>query len=144
VNRLEACGSLRRRKETINDIDLLVSSKNAGPIMDRFVQLAGVTKVLARGETKSSVELDRGMIEGRRLSIQADLRVVADEEFPFALHYFTGSKEHNIAVRGRAQQYGLKLNEYELVGPNKRVKAKEEEDIFRALDLDYIPPEMRE
>jgi DNA polymerase (family X) len=144
IIRMELCGSLRRRRETINDIDILVSSKKPAPVMERFVQLPGVTKVLARGETKSSIEFDRGFHEGRRLSIQADLRVVDDEQFPFALHYFTGSKEHNIAVRGRAQQYGLKLNEYELVGPNKKVKAKEEADIFRALDLDYIPPEMRE
>src|SRR5208282_3011437 len=72
------------------------------------------------------------------------LRVVSDEQYPFALHYFTGSKEHNVVMRARAQQYGLKLNEYELAGPKKSVPCKEEADIFNALDCDYIPPEMRE
>src|SRR5262249_2700251 len=85
-----------------------------------------------------------GLAEGQRIFINADLRVVTEEQFPFALHYFTGSKEHNIVVRARAQTYGLKLNEYELAGVGKKVKGKDEADIFRALDLDYIPPEMRE
>jgi DNA polymerase (family 10) len=144
IKRIEICGSLRRRKETINDIDILVSSNNPEPVMDRFAALPGVTKVLARGPTKISVELDRGVHDGRRLIIQADLRIVSDEQFPFALHYFTGSKEHNVAMRSRAQSYGLKLNEYELASPKKQVRCKEEADIFQALDLDYIPPELRE
>lgn len=144
VDRLELCGSLRRRKETINDIDILISAKDAAPIMDRFVNLVGVARVLAHGETKSSVALDRGVHEGRHLTIQADLRVVDASQFPFALHYFTGSKEHNIAMRARAQQYGLKLNEYELAGSKRRVHCAEEADIFTALELDYIPPELRE
>lgn len=144
IKRIEVCGSLRRRKETINDVDILVSSGNPGPIMDRFAELPGVAKVLGRGETKTSVELHRGVSNNRRLIVQADLRVVTEEQFPFALHYFTGSKEHNIAMRARAQAYGLKLNEYELAGPKKHVKAKEEADIFAALDLDYLPPELRE
>jgi DNA polymerase (family 10) len=144
VNRLELCGSLRRRKETINDIDLLVSSDSPGPVMERFVKLPGVTQVVAQGETKSSVTLNTGAYTGRPHVLNADLRIVRDEQFPFALHYFTGSKEHNIAVRARAQAYGLKLNEYELAGPKRRVPCKEEADLFRALDLDYIPPELRE
>jgi DNA polymerase (family 10) len=144
IIRMELCGSLRRRKETINDIDILVSAADAGPIMDAFVSLPGVTRVLGKGETKSSVELDRGVQEGRHLVIQADVRVVTEEQFPFALHYFTGSKEHNIAMRARAQGFGLKLNEYELAGAKQRVKCKEEADIFAALKLDYIPPEIRE
>jgi DNA polymerase (family 10) len=144
VKRIELCGSVRRRKETIADIDVLVSSERAGPVMERFVKLPGVVRILGQGETKSSVEMDAGVEQGRRLMIQADLRVVSDAQFPFALHYFTGSKEHNIAVRARAQHYGLKLNEYELVGPKKSVPCKEEADIFKALDLDYIPPELRE
>lgn len=144
VKRIEVCGSLRRRKETIADIDILVSSAKPGPIMDRFSTLPGVLRVLGKGETKSSVEMDAGVHEQRRLTIQADLRVVEDKQFPFALHYFTGSKEHNIALRARAQQYGLKLNEYELAGPKKSVACKDEADIFAALDLDYIPPELRE
>lgn len=144
VKRIELCGSLRRRKETINDIDVLVSSERPGPVMEYFVKLPGIMRVLAQGETKSSIELDAGVDQGRRRFIQADLRVVSDAQFPFALHYFTGSKEHNVAIRARAQHYGLKLNEYELVGPKKSVACKEEADIFRALELDYIPPELRE
>ncbi|HMC66616.1 MAG TPA: DNA polymerase/3'-5' exonuclease PolX [Gemmataceae bacterium] len=139
VIRMEMCGSLRRRKETIRDIDLLVSAKDAGPIMDRFIKLPGVIQVVAHGDTKSSV-----MVSGAGAIMNADLRVVTDEQFPFALHYFTGSKEHNIALRARAQTYGLKLNEYELAGPKKKVPCKDEADIFKALDLDYIPPELRE
>src|SRR5439155_5397015 len=139
IIRMEMCGSLRRRKETIRDIDILVSADDAGPIMDRFVKLPEVMQVVAHGATKSSV-----MVSGAGVMLNADLRVVTDEQFPFALHYFTGSKEHNIAVRARAQEYGLKLNEYELAGPKKRVRCKDEADIFNALDLDYIPPELRE
>jgi DNA polymerase (family 10) len=139
VIRMELCGSLRRRKEVIRDIDMLVSAADAGPIMDRFVSLPGVKSVIGKGETKSSVIVTDG-----RVTMNADLRVVSDQQFPFALHYFTGSKEHNIRVRGRAQARGLKLNEYELVGTGKPIACRTEADIFRALDLDYIPPELRE
>jgi DNA polymerase (family 10) len=144
IERLELCGSLRRRKETVQDIDILVSSESAGPIMDRFVSLPSVIQIVGRGDTKSSVVVDRVLGGGRRVVLNADLRVVRPEQFPFALHYFTGSKQHNVAVRGRAQQYGLKLNEYELIGDQRRVACKDEADLFRALDLDYIPPELRE
>jgi DNA polymerase (family 10) len=144
ISRLAVCGSLRRRKETINDIDILISSENPGPIMDCFVHLAGVAEVVGHGDTKSSIIVDSSLLGSEALRINADLRVVRDEQFPFALHYFTGSKEHNIAVRARAQDYGLKLNEYELAGPRKTVECKEEADIFQALDLDYIEPELRE
>src|SRR5437588_2422815 len=144
VERFELCGSLRRRKETINDIDILVSAEDPAPIMACFVKLPGVIQVVGQGETKSSVVFDHDLGQGRRVIMNADLRVVRPEQFAFALHYFTGSKDHNIAVRARAQQYGLKLNEYELVGPKRSISCKEEEDIFRALDLDYIPPELRE
>ncbi len=136
VLRGEVCGSLRRRKETIGDLDILLSSANAAPVMDAFVKMPEVAEVIAHGTTKSSVVLENG--------INCDLRIVSDEQFPFALHYFTGSKEHNIAMRARAQSYGLKLNEYELSGPKKSIRCKDEADIFKALDLDYIPPELRE
>ncbi len=132
----ELCGSLRRRRETIGDLDLLISSADAAALMEAFVHLPEVGQVVAQGDTKSSVMLQNGM--------SADLRVVRDAEFPFALHYFTGSKAHNIAVRARAQAYGLKLNEYALEGDKKKVKCKDEADLFEALDLDYIPPELRE
>lgn len=136
VVRGEVCGSLRRRKETIGDLDILLSSANAVPVMDAFVKMPEVAEVIAHGTTKSSVVLENG--------INCDLRIVSDEQFPFALHYFTGSKEHNIAMRARAQSYGLKLNEYELSGPKRSIRCKDEADIFKALDLDYIPPELRE
>jgi DNA polymerase (family 10) len=143
IVRMEVCGSLRRRRETNKDIDILVSSDNAGPIMDAFVKLPGVMQVIAHGDTKSSVVVAEGQ-GADRVVMNADLRIIRDEHFPFALHYFTGSKAHNIAMRARAIKYGLKLSEYELAGPQKSVKAKDEADIFRALDLDYIPPELRE
>jgi DNA polymerase (family 10) len=143
VQRLEICGSLRRRKETCADIDLLISADDAGPIMDTFVKLPHVMQVVAHGPTKSSVVVADGP-GAERVVMNADLRIVRDEQFPFALHYFTGSKEHNIAMRQRAQERGLKLNEYELAGPHKRVHAQEEADIFRALDLEFVPPELRE
>lgn len=144
IIRLELCGSLRRRKETIRDIDILISSDRPEPIMERFVSLPGVKEIVAHGATKSSVVLDRGLLGGKPLLLNADLRIVRDEQFPFALNYFIGSKETNVALRARAQQYGLKLNEYELVGPKKSIRCREEADIFRALDLDYVPPELRE
>jgi DNA polymerase (family 10) len=143
VIRSELCGSLRRRKEVINDVDILASADDAGPIMDRFVSLPGVTQIIGRGETKCSVTVSHGAGSSRYL-MNADLRVVSDEQFPFALHYFTGSKEHNITIRARAQSYGLKLNEYELAGAKGAVKCKDEDAIFKTLDLDPIAPELRE
>jgi DNA polymerase (family 10) len=144
VQRIELCGSLRRRRETIRDIDLLISAAHAAPIMEAFVHLPQVIQVTGHGDTKSSVVVAATGTDAKRVVINADLRVVRDEQFPFALHYFTGSKDHNIAMRARAQHYGLKLNEYELAGPKRSVKCKDEADIFRALELDYIPPELRE
>jgi DNA polymerase (family X) len=144
VTRIEVCGSLRRRRETIKDIDLLISSDDPGPIMDAFVHLPQVTQVTGHGDTKSSVMLAAFDSDAHRFLINADLRVVRDEQFPFALNYFTGNKDHNVALRQRAQARGLKLNEYELAGPKKKVKCKDESDLYRALDLAYLPPEMRE
>jgi DNA polymerase (family 10) len=139
VIRMKLCGSLRRRRETVGDIDILISSVNAAPIMERFVSLPGVMQVLGHGETKSSVIVGSG-----RVTMNADLRIVDDTQFPFALHYFTGNKEHNIAMRVRAQQYGLKLNEYELAGAGRRVVCRDEADLYKTLDLAYIEPELRE
>ncbi len=147
VTRGEIAGSIRRRKEIIGDIDILVSARDAarGPIMDAFVAHPAVESVLAKGETKSSVRLHDG--------INCDLRIVDEEEFPFALNYFTGSKEHNVELRSRARKYGWSLNEYgfsklgdeEKRGAAKKlVHCKDEADLYRALDLAYIPPELRE
>jgi DNA polymerase (family X) len=143
VIRCSTAGSLRRFKEVIGDIDLLASSKNAAAVIEFFVSQPGIVKVLARGETKASVILEGG--------IQCDLRVVSDAEYPFALAYFTGSKEHNIVMRQRAIQRGLRLNEYGLFkskeetrDPKLLVPCKTEEDIFAKLDLVFVPPELRE
>jgi DNA polymerase (family 10) len=144
VIRIELCGSLRRRRETIKDIDILISSDDPAPIMEHFVKLPSVERIIAHGETKSSVMASNGGVGGSRILMNADLRIVRDEQFPFALHYFTGSKEHNVAMRVRAQARDLKLNEYELAGPERRCECKTEADLFKALDLAYIPPELRE
>ncbi len=141
--RCSTAGSVRRAKEIIADIDFLASSKNPVGVIDYFVQLPGVISVSAKGDTKATVILERG--------IQADLRVVSDQEFPFALAYFTGSKEHNIVMRQRAIERGLRLNEYGLFrskeetrDPKLLVSCRTEEEIFDRLDLPYIPPELRE
>ena len=143
VIRCSTAGSLRRFKEVIGDIDLLASSKNAAAVIEFFVSQPGIVKILARGETKASVILEGG--------IQCDLRVVSDAEFPFALAYFTGSKEHNIVMRQRAIARGLRLNEYGLFKSKEEtreakllVPCKTEEDIFANLDLAFVTPELRE
>lgn len=143
VIRCSEAGSLRRRKEILHDIDFLVSSKSPNQVIDFFTSLPWVTHILAKGETKASVILHGGL--------QADLRVVEDRSFPFALAYFTGSKEHNIIMRRRSIERGLRLNEYglfrakeETKDPNLCLECLDEEDIFKHLDLAYIPPEIRE
>lgn len=141
VSQCEIAGSLRRRRETIGDLDILVSSKDPEAVMEFFTTMPEVENVIAKGETKSSVNL-------KGSGLQVDLRVITDREFPFALHYFTGSKEHNILMRQRAQERGMKLNEYGLFRETGKkevlVPCKSEEEIFKALKLDYIPPEIRE
>ncbi|MDG3002168.1 DNA polymerase/3'-5' exonuclease PolX [Paludisphaera mucosa] len=144
VSRAEACGSLRRRAETIGDLDVLFSSKDPRPVLDHFAGLPQVAKVLGHGATKVSV-----LLPGFKTDqfVQCDLRGVADDQFAFALHYFTGSKAHNIAMRKRALARGLSLNEYALSGvkdPTKTIPCRDEADLFRALDLEPIPPELRE
>lgn len=143
VIRCSAAGSLRRNKEIIGDIDFLVSSKKPAEVIEAFTSEPTVSSVSAKGETKASVILKGG--------IQSDLRVVSDAEFPFALAYFTGSKEHNIVMRQRAIQRGLRLNEYGLFkskeetrDPKLLVPCKTEEEIFEKLGLAYVPPELRE
>ena len=136
VDKIVPCGSLRRAKETIGDIDILVTSKKPKKIMGAFIKLPHVERVLAKGETKSSVILKNGM--------QADVRVVEPKSFGAAVYYFTGSKQHNIQVREMAIKKGLKINEYGIYRGNKRIGGAEENDIFKALGLSYIPPEIRE
>jgi DNA polymerase (family 10) len=136
VIRAEVCGSLRRRGETIGDLDILFGAKDAAPVLEFFVHLPEVAAVLAHGPTKASVRLLDG--------VQCDLRGVEDAQFPFALHYFTGSKAHNIAMRRRALAQGYTLNEYALTGPKGPVPCRTEADLFKALGLVEIPPELRE
>lgn len=143
VVRAELCGSLRRRRETAKDIDILVSSTNAQPIMDAFVKLPEVVQVVGHGPTKSSV-VAAMHLDGTKVTLNADLRVVEDAQFPFALLYFTGSKEHNIRLRQRAIDRGWTLNEYALGSDAHQVKAKTEADVYAALGMEYVPPELRE
>ena len=136
VIRCEVCGSLRRRAETIGDLDILFSSEHAAEVLDAFVKLPQVATVLAHGPTKASIRLADG--------VQCDLRGVDDKQYPFALHYFTGSKAHNIAMRRRAIARGLSLNEYALTGPEGNVRCRTEAELFAALGLEEVPPELRE
>lgn len=143
VTRCSTAGSLRRFREIVGDIDLLASSREPAAVIDFFTSQPGILSISAKGETKASVVLAGG--------IQADLRVVSDAEYPFALAYFTGGKEHNIVMRQRAIQRGLRLNEYGLFksdvetrDPELLVPCRTEEEIFEKLGLAYIEPEMRE
>ena len=143
VKRIDYAGSLRRGKETIGDIDLLVEGKAEGApaIMEAFTQLDIVADVIAKGETKSSIRTDE-----RSGQLQVDLRVVPAESYGAALMYFTGSKEHNVRLRERAIGMGMKLNEWALEKQDtgKAVAGKTEEAVYKALKLAWIPPEMRE
>ncbi len=137
VHRVEVCGSLRRRAETIGDLDILFSARDPAPVLDFFVKLPEVAKVLAHGPTKASVRLADG--------VQCDLRGVEDAQFPFALHYFTGSKAHNIAMRRRALARGLHPERAASDRPRRAgPPAATEADLFAALGLAAIPPELRE
>jgi DNA polymerase (family 10) len=131
-----AAGSYRRARETVGDLDILVTARKTSPLMDRFVEYDEVAEVLAKGKTRSSVVL--------RCGLQVDVRLVAQSSFGAALQYFTGSKDHNIAIRRLGQQRGLKINEYGVFRFEKRVAGRTEESVYRALDLPLIPPELRE
>jgi DNA polymerase (family 10) len=145
---VDIAGSYRRRKEIVHDVDLLVATKKPEAITKFFVSHPLVESIIAQGPTKSSVRLRSG--------VQCDLRVVSTEEYPFALAYFTGNKEHNIELRSRALKRGWTLNEYRLaplppdpkmkkkIRPKKIPKVRDEAGLYRAVDLDFIPPELRE
>ncbi len=138
---IEIAGSVRRRKESIGDIDILVSSKKPEKVMDVFCAYALVERVLGKGETKSSVQLSSGL--------NADLRVVDEEVFGAALHYFTGSKEHNVAVRSLGIKKGMTINEYGVhkgtaEKKGKLLASRTEEDVYKAVGLAYVPPVLRE
>lgn len=138
VEQISIAGSLRRKKETVKDIDILAAGVDEEKIMDSFSSLPGVDKVLERGRARLGALLDSG--------IRVDLRVVTPEQYPFALHHFTGSKEHNTAMRHRAKEMGMKINEYGIysIGGDTAASCKNEDEIFAYLGLQCIPPEIRE
>jgi len=136
VERINVCGSVRRMKETIGDVDFLVITENPAKVMDFFCSQEGIVKIWGKGTTKSSVRFEEGF--------DVDLRVVPGKSYGAALQYFTGSKEHNIQLRKIAINKGLKLNEYGLFKGSKMVGGKNEEDIYKALGMDCPPPELRE
>ncbi|MBI2024976.1 MAG: DNA polymerase/3'-5' exonuclease PolX [Candidatus Harrisonbacteria bacterium] len=136
VEAAQVAGSVRRWKETVGDADILVISNKPAVVMDYFVSMPEVGRVLAKGETRSSVTLKNGM--------DIDVRVVSKESYGSALAYFTGSKDHNIELRKIAISKGYKLNEYGLYKGKKNIAGKSEEEIYKALGLDYVEPEMRE
>jgi DNA polymerase (family 10) len=140
IEQLEFAGSYRRGKETVGDIDVLVVAKNASAVMDCFAACPSIDQVLARGDTKMAIRLYTGL--------QVDLRVVPAESFGAALQYFTGSKEHNVILRGRAKDKGLKINEYGVFRvkgeAETRIAGRTEEEVYGALKLPLFPPELRE
>jgi len=136
IEKIEPAGSYRRGKDTVGDLDVLVVARNAKEAMDCFGAYPGLAQVLMRGPTKMSIRLAAGM--------QVDLRVVPAESFGAALQYFTGSKAHNIALRGRAKDLGLKVNEYGVFRGKKRIAGATEEEVYAALKLPWFPPELRE
>ncbi|OHB86983.1 MAG: DNA polymerase III, partial [Planctomycetes bacterium RIFCSPHIGHO2_02_FULL_38_41] len=136
IKEIQAAGSLRRMKETIGDIDILASGTAGADIVKSFVNMRGVTQILAAGDTKGSVRVEEG--------VQVDLRVVHEDEFGAALQYFTGSKEHNIHLRDIAKKQGLKISEYGIFRGDKKIGGRLEEDIYKTLGMDWIPPELRE
>ena len=138
LKRLDPAGSFRRRRETIGDLDILAICGKGCKVMDRFSKYGDVAEVLSSGETKSSVRLKCGL--------RVDVRVLEEESYGAALHYFTGSKAHNVAVRERAKELGLKVSEYGVfrAKDEKRLSGADEEDVFKAVGLPFIPPELRE
>ncbi|MHA1882375.1 MAG: DNA polymerase/3'-5' exonuclease PolX [Candidatus Thorarchaeota archaeon] len=136
VQRVEVTGSFRRRRETIGDLDILVDAKDPSTVMDTFVTLEGVASITAKGKTKSSVRLES--------NLQIDLRVIPPESFGAGLQYFTGNVDHNVRLRGIARKMGLRLNEYGLYKGDKSIAGHNEDEIYRALGLSLVRPELRE
>lgn len=136
VQQLLLAGSLRRMKETIADVDILAASDDPDKVMTHFAKLPQTQKVIAQGQTRASIIVKDGF--------QVDLRVVPTDSFGAATHYFTGSKAHNIRIRSLGAEKGLKINEYGVFRKEKKIGGKTEEEIFRLIDLPYIPPELRE
>ncbi len=136
IEKVTVAGSYRRMRETVGDLDILVAARDGGAVVDRFCGYDEVKEVTARGETRAAVVLKSGL--------QVDLRLVPPESYGAALHYFTGSKAHNIAVRKLGQAKGLKINEYGVFRGKKHVAGRTEESVFDSVGLPYIAPELRE
>lgn len=136
VDKIVAAGSYRRRQETVGDLDILATCGKSGPVMERFVSYEDVQRVVSRGKTRSTVVLRSGL--------QVDLRVVPEESYGAALHYFTGSKAHNVAIRTRGVDRGLKINEYGVFRNDERVGGRAEQEVYDQVKLPYIQPELRE
>lgn len=136
IKNIQAAGSLRRMKETVGDIDILATGSDGASIVKSFVAMKDVTQVLAAGDTKGSVRVEEG--------VQVDLRVVQEDEYGAALQYFTGSKEHNVHLREIAKKKGYKISEYGIFKGDKKVGGRFEEDIYKTIGMDWIPPELRE
>jgi len=136
VKQVELAGSYRRCRETVGDLDILVTARESGKVMDRFTGYDEVARVISKGETRSTVILKSGL--------QVDLRVVDPPCYGAALHYFTGSKAHNVAIRRLGQQQQLKINEYGVFKGEQRIAGETEESVFRSVGLPWIPPELRE
>ena len=136
IEKIEAAGSYRRCRDTVGDLDFLAVAQNTNAVMEHLTHYCGLAQVLARGETKMSIRLTGG--------VQVDLRVVPEISFGAALQYFTGSKQHNIVLRGRAKEQGLKINEYGVFRGDRMIAGRTEEDVYAALGLPCIPPELRE
>lgn len=136
IHIIEPAGSYRRGKETVGDLDFLVITQRPKTVMDHFSRLDSIAQELARGDTKMSVRLAIG--------IQVDVRVVPEKSFGAALQYFTGSKAHNVVLRGMGKAKGLKINEYGVFRGQKRIAGRSEEEVYGALDLPWFPPELRE
>ncbi|MFZ3042579.1 MAG: helix-hairpin-helix domain-containing protein [Thiobacillus sp.] len=136
VKDVEVAGSFRRRKETVGDLDILVTASRNSDVMQRFVRYGEAEETVSQGKTRSTLRLRSGL--------QADLRVVPQVAFGAALYYFTGSKDHNIAVRKLAQKKKLKINEYGVFKGDERVAGRTEKEVFDSVDLPFIPPELRE
>jgi DNA polymerase (family 10) len=136
LKQIDVAGSFRRRRETVGDLDILVTCKKGTPVADRFVKYEEVKEVISHGETRSTVILRSGM--------QVDLRVVPEVSYGAAMHYFTGSKAHNIAVRKLGVKRGLKINEYGVFKGEKRIAGPTEKEVFEQVELPFIEPELRE
>ncbi len=136
VKRASLAGSVRRKKEIVKDIDIVASTDNPEKVMDFFTTLDEAEDIIAKGDTKSSIRLKSG--------INVDIRTVEDFQYPYALHHFTGSKEHNTAMRTAAKKDNIKMNEYGLFKNDRLIKCSDEKDIFAFFSMDWIPPELRE